>query len=91
MIETKPCPFCGAEHQGRSESSGYFVYCPTCHARGPVMSSMTAAAAAWNAVWEKTRDDPGELEAYRTRIRQAFVDSIRNSGDDEADDPASSG
>ena len=49
-VEIKPCPFCGQAEPKLSEDESY-VKCPTCHADGPILSSVEShaqAIAAWN-------------------------------------------
>lgn len=41
-----PCPFCGNDEG--LELWSYFVFCPTCHCKGPAMDNKASAINMWN-------------------------------------------
>lgn len=53
MSDILPCPFCGKAAALNSARAGfedlvYFVRCPNCGARGPVLEDNVEAITLWN-------------------------------------------
>lgn len=64
MNKPEMCPFCkytrGVIRSGYYRFDLFFVHCPCCFARGPLLESKEAAIKVWNEIKEKEEDDEPE-------------------------------
>ena len=68
MDNLKPCPFCGREvatvEKTRLDGEGrYYVYCPSCEARGSDAWCASVAIDRWNDVWNNKDISLPELKS----------------------------
>ena len=75
MSELKPCPFCGAEAEIRTETFGgvvFYAWCDNCETRGDYYCTEAEAITAWN-----TRMDERYVERRECANVGWYIDNTR--------------
>ena len=59
--QLKPCPFCGEVKEINyvldNKRENFYIFCNSCHSRGPEKKTCSEAFLAWNSAWRKGAND----------------------------------